>query len=239
MNAFMKEFCAGNDTEKVRELLLSAKKPKDMTIRDFIARIKQLNRYIEYLPPPLNRQLGDDEILAVIRRSVPSWSESLTRSAQTPATLQALTTYYQDLEELEITQRNRNTRRRENQQRNRNQDRGRNERRGNQYRRENNYAEQRNNVENNVNRNENNNNNENNHQNTYRPNFNNNNQRNNSHQNRNDQRNNNNNRNYNNNRQHGYNLRPRCGENHRFESDDESRSSSGSVSSNRSSRSTD
>jgi hypothetical protein len=54
MNAFMREFCAGNNTEKVRELLLSAKKPKDMAIRDFVVRIKQFNCYIKYLPPPLN-----------------------------------------------------------------------------------------------------------------------------------------------------------------------------------------
>jgi hypothetical protein len=46
MNAFMREFCAGDDTEKVRELLLSARKLKDMTIRDFVTRIKQLNLYI-------------------------------------------------------------------------------------------------------------------------------------------------------------------------------------------------
>jgi hypothetical protein len=66
MNAFMREFCAGNDTEKVCELLLSARKPKDMAICDFVTHIKQLNQCIEYLPLPLNRRLGDDEILAVI-----------------------------------------------------------------------------------------------------------------------------------------------------------------------------
>jgi hypothetical protein len=43
MNAFMREFCAGNDTEKARKLLLSTRKPKDMSIRDFVAQIKQLN----------------------------------------------------------------------------------------------------------------------------------------------------------------------------------------------------
>jgi hypothetical protein len=68
MNAFTSEFCSNNDTEKVREVLVSAKKPRDMVIHIFVAQIKQLNRYLTYLPGPLNQGLGDEEVLAIIRR---------------------------------------------------------------------------------------------------------------------------------------------------------------------------
>jgi hypothetical protein len=37
MNAFTREFCSSNDIEKVREVLVSAKKPRDMAIRDVVA----------------------------------------------------------------------------------------------------------------------------------------------------------------------------------------------------------
>jgi hypothetical protein len=43
LNTSTREFCSNNDTEKVREVLMSAKKPRDMSIRDFATRIKQLN----------------------------------------------------------------------------------------------------------------------------------------------------------------------------------------------------
>lgn len=103
MNTFMLEFCSRNDTEKTRELLLSARKPSSLGIRDFVARIKQINRYMSYLPAPLNDRLDDDEITAVIRRSVPDWNDALVRSARAMPTLQDLTSYYQDLEELEVS----------------------------------------------------------------------------------------------------------------------------------------
>jgi hypothetical protein len=108
MNAFMLEYCSRNDMENTREMLMSAKKPSSFGISDFVARIKQLNRYLDYLPPPLNVRLAVDEITALIRRSVPDWNDSLVRSAQPMPTIQDLTSYYQDLEELEITRGNRN-----------------------------------------------------------------------------------------------------------------------------------
>jgi hypothetical protein len=132
MNTFTRAFCSNNDTEKAREVLVSAKKPRDMAIRDFVAQVKQLNWYLAYLPGPLNQRLGDEEMLAIIRRSVPHWNESLIRSAQSVTTLQALTTYYQDLEELEISRQHCNQRR-EAQSGNRNPGRARGERREHRY----------------------------------------------------------------------------------------------------------
>lgn len=157
MKGFMLEFCSRNDTEKTREMLLSARKPSSLGIRDFVARIKQLNRFMEYLPEPLNDRLDEDEITAIIRRSVPDWNDSLVRSARPMASLQDLTSYYQDLEELEVSRNNRNRNRNNN-----NRDRGGQQqerdmvaRRQGNHRREVNYAERgtNNNYNNNTNNN--------------------------------------------------------------------------------------
>jgi hypothetical protein len=59
----------------------------------------------------LNKRLADEEVLVILCRSVPHWNKSLIRSAQSVTTLQALTTYYQDLEELEISSQHHNRRR--------------------------------------------------------------------------------------------------------------------------------
>jgi hypothetical protein len=134
---------------------VSTKKPRDVGIHDFVAQIKQLNLYLTYLPGPLNQQLGDEEVLAIIRRSVPHWNESLIRSAQSGTTLQALTTHYQDLEELEISRQHRN-RQREAQLGNRNPRRARGERREHLYQRENNYTQEARGRENQVKSNKNN-----------------------------------------------------------------------------------
>lgn len=250
MDAFMLEFCSRNDTEKTRELLLSARKPSSMRIRDFVARVKQINRYLAFLPAPLNDRLDEDEITAVIRRSVPDWNDALVRSARTLANLQDLTSYYQDLEELETNCHGRNNNRQGNQRERdlvarRNKPPGGN--RNNHHRREANYAE--NNERNNEatarpNNNNNNNANANNNGNTYprRDNFrgrnNNYNGNNNNRYNNNRRYGNNNNNNNNNGRpSHGYNLRNRREENHHAESgsdDDRSVASNHSDTSRRS-----
>jgi hypothetical protein len=66
MSNFMSQYCSNRDTEKTREMILSVKKPSNMGIRDFVARIRQLNRFLSYLPEPLNEKLSDNEIAAII-----------------------------------------------------------------------------------------------------------------------------------------------------------------------------
>ena len=63
MDAFKAEFSTRNDTSKIREMISTAKKPNNMSIRDFIAQIKQLNRYLPYLQGPMNNRFSDAEIV--------------------------------------------------------------------------------------------------------------------------------------------------------------------------------
>ena len=111
MDSFKAEFSTRNDTVKIREMISTAKKPSTMSIRDFIARIKQLNRYLPYLQGPLNTRFSDTEIVNIIQRSVPHWHNTLVRSAQVMNNIREVSSYYQDLEELEKSnnsKRNRN-----------------------------------------------------------------------------------------------------------------------------------
>jgi hypothetical protein len=226
MAAFMQRYVTSHGTEKLCDLITSAKKPASMSIRDFVTRIDEINRYLPYLPPPLNEILTDKEILLVIRRSVPSWNNQLDRTAVRMNNIQEITSYYQSLEEVEIRT-NRNNNRNNNNSNNNNNDCNRdrvvrhninnnNNRNDRPY---NNNNNRNNNDNRNRNNNQNNNNNNRNNNVAERTNStsprNNNNNNNDYNRNRNNNTNNNgNNNNYNNNRNnnsnnHNYNLRPR------------------------------
>ena len=152
-----------------------------------------------------------DTITLIIRRSVPTWNNNLVRSATRMNNIQDVTTYYQDLEELEIqsNRRNNNNNRSNNNNRNNNNGNNNNNNRSNNDNNNNNRSNnnRNNNGNNNDNRtsryNNNNNNNNGNNNNNRSTNYNNNNNRGNNYNNNNNNRgnNNNNNRNNNNNNQ--------------------------------------
>ena len=212
MKAFMLKFCSKTDTEKLRDLIMNAKKPSATSIRDFSQRIEDLNEYLPYLPAPFNSSLDADTITLIIRRSVPTWNNNLVRSATRMNNIQDVTTYYQDLEELEIQsnrRNNNNNNRSNNNNRNNNNGNNNNNNRSNNDNNNNNRSNnnRNNNGNNNDNRtsryNNNNNNNNGNNNNNRSTNYNNNNNRGNNYNNNNNNRgnNNNNNRNNNNNNQ--------------------------------------
>ena len=49
------------------------RKPKDMRIRDFLARFKELSKYLEGFPPfNANQELPEDEIILILESAIPS-----------------------------------------------------------------------------------------------------------------------------------------------------------------------
>jgi hypothetical protein len=243
MQAFMEMYCSNHDTQRVRDMITSAKKPSGMSIRDFVSRLEELNGYLPFLPPPLNTEIDEDELLVVICRPVPTWNNPLDRTAVQMENIQEITNYYQSLEEVEARTNQRNSNN-QNQSNNRNGNRergsvsrnnnnnndynnqsgnssGRNNDRNNQYN-NNNYRNNNDNRPNNYNNNNNyrsNNNNNNNDNRNNRSNSNNNNYNN---RNRNFNNNNNQNNNYRNNS--NYNQRPRNEMNHMEEEEEDNRS---------------
>ena len=55
------------------------RKPKDMRIRDFLARFKELNKYLEEFPPyNANQELPEDEIILILESAIPSkWQQQM------------------------------------------------------------------------------------------------------------------------------------------------------------------
>ena len=55
------------------------RKPKDMRIRDFLARFKELNKYLEEFPPyNANQELPEDEIILTLESAIPSkWQQQM------------------------------------------------------------------------------------------------------------------------------------------------------------------
>jgi Retroviral aspartyl protease len=110
MTAFMSKYFSTDAAADLREFLLNAKKPSTMDFQTFLRRIKELNRYLPYLPPPMNDVLTDDELFMIVKKAVPSWHKIFitTGQRQHVTTLQELSDYFLGIEEVEKHERSRN-----------------------------------------------------------------------------------------------------------------------------------
>lgn len=62
------------------------RKPRDMRVRDFVARVQELNNYLTQFPPfATNQSLPEDEILDILESAVPNaWQREFVRSGFDP-----------------------------------------------------------------------------------------------------------------------------------------------------------
>ena len=74
-------------------------------IRDFVARLQQLNEYLNYLPPfEANQSLKTDEILDILEHSIPnSWRKEFERFGYDPADSD-IATFVEHCERVELTE---------------------------------------------------------------------------------------------------------------------------------------
>jgi hypothetical protein len=110
MNAFIRKCGATADAaEDLREFLMNAKKPANMTLQTFKRRITELNRYLPYLPGPLNQRLDDAMIFTTIKKCVPAWQQIYIQSNARAmiGTIDELIDYYEALEDQETKNRER------------------------------------------------------------------------------------------------------------------------------------
>ena len=108
-NAAMNRFISlcgatSNTAEDLREFLLNVKKPAKMKLQDFKRRIFELDRYLPYLPGPLNDRLGDAVLFSTIKKCVPAWNNQyISANARTSVhNVNELMDYYETLEDQEI-----------------------------------------------------------------------------------------------------------------------------------------
>jgi hypothetical protein len=110
MDTFIRKYGATVDTaEDLRDFLMNARKPVSMTVQAFKQRLTELNRYLPFLPGPLNEKLGGDTLFSTVKRCVPSWHQTYIRSNARAmiATMDELIDYYEALEEQESNNRDR------------------------------------------------------------------------------------------------------------------------------------
>jgi hypothetical protein len=69
MATFMTKYFSVDTAMDLRDYLHYIKKPNNMTVETFIRCIKELNRYLPNLPPPLNDSLTDDQLFSIIKKS--------------------------------------------------------------------------------------------------------------------------------------------------------------------------
>jgi hypothetical protein len=110
MNAFISKCGATADAaEDLREFLMNAKKPANMTLQTFKRRITELNRYLPYLPGPLNQRLDEAMIFTTIKKCVPAWQQIYIKSNARAmiGTIDELIDYYEALKDQETKNRER------------------------------------------------------------------------------------------------------------------------------------
>ncbi|NIV94233.1 hypothetical protein GWN42_15950, partial [candidate division KSB1 bacterium] len=104
MLAFIKKCGATNETaEDLRDFIMSAKKPSDMSFENFKQRLEELDDYLPYLPGPLNHRLGDDQLFVTLKKCVPAWQKKYTESnaRKNIEDINDLADYYADLEDTQ------------------------------------------------------------------------------------------------------------------------------------------
>ena len=71
-------------------------------MKEFVTHIKEINRFQPFLPPPFNTSLKQEELFAIIKKSIPSFERLFqTNNGRTTVTnLNQLEAYYMDLKEL-------------------------------------------------------------------------------------------------------------------------------------------
>jgi hypothetical protein len=109
MDTFIRKCGAMVDTaEDLRDFLMNARKPVSMPVQTFKCRLTELNRYLPFLPTPLNEKLSDDTLFSMVKRCVPSWYQTYIQSNARAmiATMDELIDYYEALEEQESNNRN-------------------------------------------------------------------------------------------------------------------------------------
>jgi hypothetical protein len=110
MDTFIRKCGATVDTaEDLRDFLMNARKPVSMPVQTFKRRLTELNRYLPFLPGPLNEKLSDDTLFSTVKRCVPSWHQTYIRSNARAmiGTMDELIDYYEALEEQESNNRDR------------------------------------------------------------------------------------------------------------------------------------
>jgi hypothetical protein len=69
MTSFMGKYFSADAAADLREYLKNIKKPSTMDFQKFLRCVKELNRYLPYLPPPMNDTLSDDELFMIVKES--------------------------------------------------------------------------------------------------------------------------------------------------------------------------
>ena len=98
----MTSMCPADVGEEITNWLLNIQKPHHSKVKEFVTRIKGNNHFLPFLPPPFNTSLTQEELFAIIKKSIPSFERLFcTNNARTTVTtLNQLETYYMDLEEV-------------------------------------------------------------------------------------------------------------------------------------------
>ena len=102
MREFMTSMCTTDVGEDITNWLVNIRKPCHIKVKEFVTRIEEMNHFLPFLPPPFNSSQTQEELFAIVEKSIPSFERLFdTNNARTNVTTpNQLETYYMDLEEV-------------------------------------------------------------------------------------------------------------------------------------------
>ena len=76
---FHTSMCPTDVGEDITKWLLNIGKPHHIKVKEFVTRIKEINHILPFLLPPFNTSSKQEELFAIIKKSIPSF-EGLFRT---------------------------------------------------------------------------------------------------------------------------------------------------------------
>ena len=94
--------CPTDVGEDITNWLINIRKPNHIKVKWFVTHIREINHSLPFLPPPLKTSRKQEELFAIIKKSIPSFERLFctNNSRTTITTLNQLGKYYIDLEEV-------------------------------------------------------------------------------------------------------------------------------------------
>ena len=104
---FLRQYMDREISLDTKKWLMKVKKPKDMKVQTFLARLCQINDLIPYMPFPLNDNVQppkyeDPELAGILHDACPrAWSRKQAEANLSALSINAQANYYQKLKRLE------------------------------------------------------------------------------------------------------------------------------------------
>ena len=82
MQNFMTSMCPTDVGEDITNWQINIRRPHHIKVKWFVTHIKEINRFLPFLPPPFKTSRKQEELFAIIKKSIPSFERLFAPTIQ-------------------------------------------------------------------------------------------------------------------------------------------------------------